>query len=452
MATWDELNKKVGGSTPTTGGSSNARTWDALNQQSIRPAEINEMIRTANISAEESRKANSFSGLAKETVKEVSLIVPKFWNNLTSVWRETPTKVVDSIKESSKDLQQGKIVKGVTKAALRPAGDAAIAIFAPISAAIGAVLEQGGGAKLIDDTGKVIADRSGITDIPAFQKFSMEHPNAAADFDRIVNLATLGAEGKARISPKNMFNEAKVMIDNVRNTAPVAPKVSPETGPLNFDTLNKQAAERAGIKEPTVDTPTARPVAEPSTQVFEDAITRPSSLAENVRRDAEIKGIEADLGQSPIYETRPTRPFAERAQALVERDQITALEVARGNIPAPDGMLPGEVFSALKVKALESGDVALLRTLGTDTRIAGLATEAGRAVKAYDANLSNDPVRAISDLAKAREDAWLKRNPNQKPQEIKQRVLRDVKKEIDSVNKKTITPKTWGAFIKSIEC
>ena len=35
----------------------------------------------------------------------------------------------------------------------------------------------------------------------------MEHPNAGEDFDRLLNLALLGKEGRSKIDPKSIVKE-----------------------------------------------------------------------------------------------------------------------------------------------------------------------------------------------------------------------------------------------------
>ena len=60
-----------------------------------------------------------------------------------------------------------------------------------MSEIIGTGLKLTGVQKLINKAGEVIADESGITDLPAFQKFAMEHPEAEKDFGRILTLGMM---------------------------------------------------------------------------------------------------------------------------------------------------------------------------------------------------------------------------------------------------------------------
>lgn len=101
------------------------------------------------------------------------------------------SKLGKDIQEASADIQKGNIAKGVAKAGFRTAGDVAGTIFAPIGAGIGTI--TGGINKLFPSLGKkydeginYVADK--ISDIPAVQKFAVEHPNAGEDFNRALNL------------------------------------------------------------------------------------------------------------------------------------------------------------------------------------------------------------------------------------------------------------------------
>lgn len=176
------------------------------------------MLQDAQLAQNESAYANSFAGVGKtigmETGKRLLNIPVDFAKSLYSSWKDTPSKFVDDIASGSRDIQAGQVVKGLTKAAGRTAGDTVMAVYAPIGAAIGSVLNATGGTELVDKTGQVIADKSGITDYPAFQKFAMEHPNAGADFERILNLGFAGAE-KGTINPKRMATESAVFAEKL---------------------------------------------------------------------------------------------------------------------------------------------------------------------------------------------------------------------------------------------
>ena len=148
-----------------------------------------------------------------------------FTNSLYQTYLQTPTKIKEDIIAGAKDIQNGDGIKGRLKSGGRVAADAANAIFAPISSAIGAVLNASGGQKITDEAGQIIADKSGITDLPAFQKFAMEHPNAGEDFNRILTLFMSKGE-KGTIDPVRLSKESTLFAKKVVGLARDLPVTS----------------------------------------------------------------------------------------------------------------------------------------------------------------------------------------------------------------------------------
>lgn len=220
-----------------------------LNQENTANLKIN-----AYKDLQESNKENSFGSIVKNTFSDLGnrlVNVPiNFAKSLWDTYSTTPSKLGEDIKSGSTDMSNGinnpdlgvgtsDIIKGMAKTGLRTAGDAGLAIFAPISSAIGAALTATGGQELIDSAGKIIADNNGITDIPAFQKFAMDHPNAGEDFNRILTLFMSAGE-KGTIDPERIVNETKGFADKIisgaKDNGEVTSKNSPPTSlpPNNF--------------------------------------------------------------------------------------------------------------------------------------------------------------------------------------------------------------------------
>lgn len=113
------------------------------------------------------------------------------------------SKLYQDIQSGAEDIQKGGVgnaVKGIAKAGLRTAGDVAGTVYAPIGAAIGAT----GLGKVTEAIGGAIANSplmNAITDMPEVQDFAMKHPNAAEDFNRVLNLIFAGAD-KGQINPE----------------------------------------------------------------------------------------------------------------------------------------------------------------------------------------------------------------------------------------------------------
>lgn len=157
-------------------------------------------------------------------------------------------EIMNNLKENQSNVAGGLIDKGIVKAGGRTAGDVAGAIFAPISAAIGTALTQSGAQNLVDDGGNVIANTSGITDIPAFQKFALQHPLAGADSQRVMNLVLSGGGGD--IDPVKMAEDSKAFAQKIVGNAPkgAPPAVVPpvEAAPAPTSAMQKLIVQAHG--------------------------------------------------------------------------------------------------------------------------------------------------------------------------------------------------------------
>ncbi len=112
-------------------------------------------------------------------------------------------KLKQDVQAGAADIQQGNVAKGIVKAGVRTAGDVAGTVYAPLGAVVGAGMKITGAQDAIDWVGKQIADKTGISDNAAFQKWAMNHPNAAEDFGRVLNIS-LAATDSSKIEPSTM--------------------------------------------------------------------------------------------------------------------------------------------------------------------------------------------------------------------------------------------------------
>lgn len=137
------------------------------------------------------------------------------------------SKLAEDVQAGAQDIQSGNVVKGVTKAALRTAGDVAGAVYAPVGAliagtGIGKVFEAAQASAEgkpnakgeVSDVGKLI-DR--VTNIPAVQQFALNHPNAGEDFGRLLNLL-FGKAEKGKIEPATAIARTSEQISSIPQT------------------------------------------------------------------------------------------------------------------------------------------------------------------------------------------------------------------------------------------
>lgn len=196
-------------------------------------------------------------------------VIPDFLTGVASSYGNAAASIAPDVEQSANEIaarnaqaptlpnEIGKAASAV-KAGGRLAGDFAGAVFAPISSAIGAALKATGAQGLIDDTGNVVANSSGITDIPAFQKFAMSHPNAGADFQRLLNIGLSGGADPSDVATKSKAVAEQLVTDAQKN----APKPQITTSPSAFDgmTLQERLAATAPRQVAPFGDTTLRPL------------------------------------------------------------------------------------------------------------------------------------------------------------------------------------------------
>jgi hypothetical protein len=134
---------------------------------------------------------------------------------------------------------------------------------------------------------------------------------------------------------------------------------------------------------------------------------------------------------------------AGRAIDFIERSPSQAMRVIRGE-EAPRGILPEALYTALEIKAIKNGDVAMLKELANSN----VPTAAGQALKALDSADPNSPVAIIRGVQRNREAKIETKTGKTKPQ-----ATRDVVSEIQKEVKKNSSKRpTWEEFIREITC
>lgn len=326
---------------------------------------------------------------------------------------DTYSQVLSALQNQEDGVlgRASKIKNAVTANTVRSAGDVVIGVYAPISAAISSLLKLGGADKLINDTGQVIADRSGITDIPAFQQFAMSHPEAGTDFERLLNLATLGGA-----KPKAIEQQAKVVAEKL---AQPKPEASPQPA-------------KAPTPKPTIQPPPTAPEGQAIN-------TRAYKLLEAAR----TRGIIDEAGEIPTHQIKKMADDLAQAENLIDRSPDIAKSIAMGDTVAP-GTEIGSVYKALEARAIRDGDVNLIRELSRSKA----PTEAGQALKAFDSIDPNSPVRIIREINAARAARIEKLQGKNVPM-VRATEKAALKTEIVKTTSKR--PK-WEEFISEITC
>lgn len=343
-----QLQNGTSGSAP-----SGSSFLDSINAPPADEDKIYQYQQEAKQAQEDSKKANSFGTIIKETMNGLNDDATNVFSaandaikNTWDTYKQFPNKFWNDLKGSVSAIKnfkanpndkgniKGSIVDaaGQTVNVAMPLGDIANAIFAPISAAFGAAMQSMGGQKLLDHVGNTIVDKSGITDKPAFQQYALQHPDFARKFNNMLMLATVGtAEYGTSEVPKQM-------VDAIHNLAK--------------DTLSQATPEEAPVENPTPEQPTLTPDEkqaayaksqgyEPYTPadqlpVIDAGKTVKDSLptiqvGESVRV---TKNTNGDYVYEPIKETQPAQPTP---AASPETNKTTTQIVPSERPTLPDG-------------------------------------------------------------------------------------------------------------------
>jgi len=166
--------------------------------------------------------------------------------------------------------------------------------------------------------------------------------------------------------------------------------------------------------------------------------TAESKTGVDIKTEAFERGIQQDFGDVAEYKVMSMKEQSRMAEQLINTNAELAKKVAVGDAVPPEGLKAGSVFTALKNRAIASGDIETLRTLAKSN----LASRLGQEVKAFDdSSITGDPVKAMKSVAESR-----KRNI--KPERVKEEKAK-IKSEIAKSSPKL---KDWDSFIKSIQC
>lgn len=175
---------------------------------------------------------------------------------------------------------------------------------------------------------------------------------------------------------------------------------------------------------------------------------RTSGLAASVEAQAVEKKLTDTLGELPQYNQVNMAEQAQKAADLIGKDLEQARRIALGQEQPPPDILPESVFVAMEQKALEKGDVELLRDLATRSSLSTEATAMGQRIRTLGERGADSPVATIKELRTFREESFTRRTGRPIA-----RAKREAANEIrDVVRKSAPTKETWDSFISSIEC
>lgn len=193
---------------------------------------------------------------------------------------------------------------------------------------------------------------------------------------------------------------------------------------------------------------------EDTTQEIKDRSQKIQDTKLNPEQEVKVSKLSSDIADTlkrdyeglPEYNTMNMEEQAKKAVDLAKSDPQLFHDVAMGDKAAPDGIREGSIFTAARKMAeampdpIERGQ-ALLDL--AHSKLASRASELGQQVKAFDdMTRSEDPVKSIKEIEKAREGS--------------KNIDKEAKKDENSIKKeiKKASPKKgdWSSFIESIKC
>lgn len=166
--------------------------------------------------------------------------------------------------------------------------------------------------------------------------------------------------------------------------------------------------------------------------------TAQSKTGVDIKTEAFERGIKEDFGEIADYKVMNMKEQSRMAEQLINTNAELAKKVAVGDAIPPEGLKAGSVFTALKNRAIASGDIETLRTLAKSN----LASRLGQEIKAFDdSGVTADPVKAMKAVEEGRRS-------NFRSARVKQEKL----KLQNEIAKATPKLKDWDSFIRSIQC
>lgn len=175
---------------------------------------------------------------------------------------------------------------------------------------------------------------------------------------------------------------------------------------------------------------------------------KPYGIAKTVEKEAIEAGLfeEDELGLGTERRAQVVKEETRKAMNVMDNDFKQAERIAMGHEEAPTGVDPFYVYRVVRLKAIQDGNIELVRNLATNSELNKGFTRAGQVLRsAQDVDIV-DPVSLIKDVNKGREE-----NPkNQKKIEKEADDLDFVlTKKLDDSN---LSDEDLINFINEIEC
>lgn len=282
-----------------------------------------------------------------------------------------------------------------------------------------------------------------------------------------VGLESVGAAGGkilSKLKKPSAKIEAKVLPEvekaipktTTEIKLPISKNLEPLAATKGAETVGKLPSAPAEVFKPKSASgklPSTPAEALPTTppKVIREPLVKTVGAAASVRtkaiRDKLIYGFDRSFRDLPDYDVMKIPEQAIKATDLVLNNTETAVKIAMGDIPAPEGLYPESVFVALDKYATETKNVDLIRKLATQSKITGEGTMMGQRIRLWGELNPDSPTKIISDIQETRIGA-----KGGKPK-IQSTVENEKNKLVSLSKSETIKGSTqWSKIIEQLRC
>lgn len=329
---------------------------------------------------------------------------------------------------------------------------------------------------------KAVYERLNNLRLPTNVAIMPEHIAALQKNGLLKSIETLGIEKKHIEASLSNNVPIKVPISNMIDLSQTKEwaKTKGVLEDVSRETLVKEGLQRTENKITTQE-PFQGNIVQPESnlqgkQGIVEAVSgdKTRGLSKSVEKTAIEKGLIEDLGDLPTYQARNMKEIASKVESFINENPDLAKNIALGEAPEQGGIRSQEMFTGLRIKAEQEGDINMIRDLALSETASGMATELGQRIKALDSgNLTDSPIKAIQELQRAREQKYLRDleisrqrsktgrivekmgksiEKQLSPKEIKAEKNNIVKEIKSEIKRNAPTKRDWNSFIKSLEC
>lgn len=263
-----------------------------------------------------------------------------------------------------------------------------------------------------------------------------------ADLRSIDNMKGIvdGQKVERVTSAKEFLEQPKEPVKTEANPYVETPK-SEIVEPVSTPKADRPSGETVTKPPEAVSANVERPVpVEKPTLLEVEAEMKPHRTAQRVEVEAisrellDREGLGEDIAKYEV-EKGMMEAQARMGVEIMDRDYNAAVKMAMGEIPAPEGVRPGTMVTAVAKRAFEKGDFETAYKLGTTSEAFTVAKEIAKDLKSFDQGLNNNPVTAMQSVIKARKEELARTGEKIDP--VKQNAeIERLKTLLDNANKR----------------